>query len=122
MSADMGQSRLQSLYFTLGLMPLRRRLTTGEKKRIAAAGGWRCYMCHALLPSTYEIDHIIPLFEGGADSAENCGPACPECHRKKSEEEEIRRAKRMMQMQNYSSELSCQRCGAVVSRFFIHRC
>ena len=104
--------------------PVSRRLTTGEKKRIAAAAGWRCYMCDALLPSTYEIDHKVPLFEGGADAPENCGPACPDCHRRKSEAESIRRARRAMDAPSVvrSREMTCHRCGRVVSRFFIHRC
>ena len=107
-----------------------RKLTTGEKKRIAAATGWRCYACDILLPSTYEIDHKVPLFEGGPDTPENCGPLCPDCHRRKTEEESIRRARRNMQREERganpdqvaSNELECKRCGAVVSRFFLHRC
>lgn len=105
--------------------PPTRKLTTGEKKRIAADAGWRCYACEILLPSTYEIDHKIPLFEGGPDTPENCGPLCPDCHRRKSEEESIRRARKHMQAEataSVSHELECKRCGAVVSRFFIHRC
>lgn len=102
-------------------MPPARKLTTGEKKRIAADAGWRCYACDLLLPSTYEIDHKIPLCEGGADTPENCGPLCPDCHRRKTEEETIRRARRNAGCKR-SSELECKRCGAVVSRFFLHRC
>lgn len=103
-----------------------RKLTTGEKKRIAADAGWRCYACDILLPSTYEIDHKVPLFEGGPDTPENCGPLCPDCHRRKTEEESIRRARRNMlggeRCAATSNELGCKRCGAVVSRFFLHRC
>ena len=102
------------------MAPPSRKLTTGEKKRIAAGAGWRCYMCAVLLPSTYEIDHKIPLFEGGADTPDNCGPLCPDCHRNKTEEESIRRARRLMGAR--SKELECKQCGTVVSRFFLHRC
>ena len=89
-------------------MPPPRKLTTGEKKRIAADAGWRCYMCDALLPSTYELDHKVPLFEGGPDVPENCGPLCPSCHRRKSEEESIRRARRCIEESPPASELECK--------------
>ncbi len=31
-----------------------------------------------------EIDHIIPLFKGGADTEANCQGLCKECHDNKS--------------------------------------
>lgn len=102
---------------------IKRHLTAQEKKRVAAANMWRCYMCGVVLPSTFEIDHVVPLFEGGPDTAENCRPACPSCHRIKSEEESIRRAKsRMSTMLNPHRDLVCRVCGMVVSRYFMHRC
>lgn len=79
-------------------------------------------MCQVLLPSTYEIDHKIPLFEGGADTSDNCGPLCPDCHRRKTEEESIRRARRLIGEPSRSKELECKMCGMIVSRFFLHQC
>ena len=94
-----------------------RKLTGPEKKRIAAVNEWKCYMCDTLLPSTYEIDHVIPLFEGGEDTAFNCKPACPGCHRKKSEEETIRRHTRPVQRY-----MVCNVCDMKVSPYFNHQC
>lgn len=94
-----------------------RKLTGPEKKRIAAANQWCCYLCHQLLPSTYEVDHVVPLFEGGADDASNCRPACPSCHRIKSEEECIRR-----HTQRARPFLLCNVCGLKLSPYFTHKC
>ena len=41
------------------------------KKRIAARQQWRCAICKQLFDETYEIDHIIPLSQGGHATAEN---------------------------------------------------
>lgn len=41
-----------------------------------------------------EVDHRIPLWEGGPDTDENCQLLAPECHARKSAEEAKRRAGR----------------------------
>ena len=41
------------------------------KKRVAARQRWRCAICRELLDETYEIDHIIPLFQGGHPTQES---------------------------------------------------
>lgn len=99
----------------------RRRLTGPEKKRIAAACGWRCQLCHLLLPSTYHIDHIVPLSEGGADDATNCWSLCQNCHAIKTEGETIERLRRS-QLQPHARTMTCSRCGRVCSPYFIHAC
>lgn len=41
-----------------------------------------CFYCGAL--GTIEIDHVIPISRGGANSIGNLVPACPSCNRSKS--------------------------------------
>lgn len=46
----------------------------------------RCHVCHLL--GADEVDHVIPLSEGGSDGMENRAPIHSEpCHRIKSAEE-----------------------------------
>jgi 5-methylcytosine-specific restriction enzyme A len=45
-------------------------------------------------PAT-EVDHIIPVAEGGPDTLDNAQPLCRSCHWKKTREEQARgRARR----------------------------
>ena len=61
------------------------------KKRIAARTKWRCASCQNLLDETYEIDHIKPLFKGGANSESNLQALCKRCHMLKSAVEQSSR-------------------------------
>lgn len=54
--------------------------------------GWRCQLCHKPTPRRYrgtyhmrapELDHIIPLSQGGEHSYRNTQCACRECNGKK---------------------------------------
>ena len=49
----------------------RPHITPLVKKRVAARQKWRCAICKELFDETYEIDHIIPLSQGGHATAEN---------------------------------------------------
>ena len=62
------------------------------KKQIAARQQWKCSECAGVLPSTYQVDHTVPLCDGGADSADNATAMCPNCHALKTQNEAIRRA------------------------------
>ena len=97
----------------------RKSLSGPEKKRIAASDGWRCGMCKELLPSCFEIDHKIPLWDGGADCSTNMWALCSGCHSKKTEGETIQRIKKNEQASHY---MICNRCQCKVSPYFIHRC
>lgn len=100
-------------------MVVRRRLTAVEKRSVAAAHGWKCGMCGAMLPANYEIDHIVPLCEGGEDrDPGNLWPLCAfPCHARKTEEEAHARARAKR-----PRVLWCDLCGACVSPYFLHRC
>jgi hypothetical protein len=98
---------------------MRRSLTPAAKKRIAAAGAWRCGLCDATLPAAFQIDHRTPLWDGGSDTPENCWALCASCHADKTQREAIERAERQRAA---DTSLTCRRCGSRVSPFFTHRC
>lgn len=39
-----------------------------------------CCICHRFCGTKIELHHIIPVEQGGDDSAENCIPVCFDCH------------------------------------------
>ena len=52
-----------------------------------------CARCHRHLhPVSIEVDHIVPLADGGGDFAFNIQILCKSCHRKKTTGEARRRA------------------------------
>jgi rubrerythrin len=71
----------------------KRKLGESQKKIIAASQAWKCKICEAILSAAYQIDHIIPLWNGGLDSMENLQAICPSCHATKTQKESIERAK-----------------------------
>ena len=49
-----------------------------------------------MLPATYELDHMIPLWAGGLDCYEtNAQALCNPCHASKSQRENIARQKQL---------------------------
>ena len=70
---------------------MRRKLTEPEKKRVAAAQLWRCAACDDVLPAAYQIDHKVPLADGGRDHVDNAQALCPNCHADKTQREAIER-------------------------------
>ena len=65
----------------------RRRLTPAQRKRIHESCNGMCAYCGCELRyEDMQIDHIMPLINGGMDVIENMLPACRCCnHRKGSE-------------------------------------
>lgn len=78
------ETELTSLRFQMNKI---RRVSQSDKKKIAFQQNYKCNLCHVILPPTYEIDHIIPLFKGGGNKLENLQALCPGCHRNKTENE-----------------------------------
>jgi len=78
------ETELTSLHFQINKI---RRVSLADKKKIAFQQNYKCNLCHMILPPTYEIDHIIPLFKGGGNKLENLQALCPGCHRNKTENE-----------------------------------
>lgn len=99
-------------------MPKRVRLLESVKKRVAAAGLWRCQDCKSLLPPTYQIDHITPVALGGTNDEANLQALCPNCHSAKTQREQAK----IMEAQALRSSRACRGCGHIVSTYFEHDC
>ncbi len=69
----------------------RRLVTTAVGKMVAARQAWKCQVCKAVLPPSYEIDHVEPLWRGGGDCASNLQAVCPNCHALKTQRESVER-------------------------------
>ena len=83
-----------SLYFYD--MPTRivRSWTEAQKRECAAKQGWKCGHCGKLLPSSFEVDHIVPLWKRipGSEDIETNGVALDSnCHSRKTQREWIER-------------------------------
>eukprot|EP01124_Arcella_intermedia_P013318 TRINITY_DN19734_c0_g1_i1.p1 TRINITY_DN19734_c0_g1~~TRINITY_DN19734_c0_g1_i1.p1 ORF type:complete len:717 (+),score=218.47 TRINITY_DN19734_c0_g1_i1:61-2211(+) len=65
----------------------KRTLTAADKKYVAALQKWLCAWCGQILPSRFEVDHIIQHATGGTDCAENLQALCPNCHADKTEKD-----------------------------------
>lgn len=113
--------------------PERRRLYEFQKRKIAAAGGWKCRKCRTLLSFVFQIDHIIPLhspywhqFENPtemANSEKNLQALCPNCHALKSmHETEIRLLASQKPLPTpfllASSTYHCKICNRYMSTYF----
>ena len=70
-----------------------RTLTESEKKIIAARQSWKCSSCDSVLPASYQVDHTIPLCDGGDDHDSNCTAMCASCHAAKTQIESVQRAR-----------------------------
>ena len=46
--------------------PRRKRITPFQAKQVGARQHWRCAMCCELLQEDFEVDHIVPLHQGGS--------------------------------------------------------
>jgi hypothetical protein len=62
----------------------KRSVSETKKKYVSAQQGWKCGHCQQQLSSTYEVDHIVPLYKGGTNELTNLVSLCPNCHRKKT--------------------------------------
>lgn len=85
-------------------MPTKRHVTAGTKKLVAGRQRYMCagsvenYVCP--LQGTpfdeagYEVDHIVPLSEGGTNEASNLQALCLMCHRVKSNRASVGKPKK----------------------------
>ena len=65
-----------------------------ERRKIAERQNWKCGGETCMLAGkleAYDLDHIIPLSEGGEDTDDNLQALCPACHRKKTDRERMER-------------------------------
>ena len=59
------------------------------KKWVGAQQQWRCANCNQLLDASYEVDHIVPLHQGGDNHPDNLQALCRNCHGQKTFKEQI---------------------------------
>lgn len=103
----------------------KRNVSESVKKQVAASFQWRCGSCSSLLESTYQIDHIVPLWKGGSNRPDNLWPLCPSCHAKKTQSEAVeRRVAKQPQRCQKAKYFVCSLCGDKLSPYFAssHRC
>jgi len=62
----------------------KRCVSETKKKYVAAQQQWKCDMCNSMLDATFEVDHKIELQHGGSNHVSNLAALCPNCHRKKT--------------------------------------
>ena len=60
---------------------------TKIRDRVLLRDDYTCCQC-GYVSAYLEVDHIVPLHLGGAESDDNRQALCNECHTKKSEQEE----------------------------------
>lgn len=66
-------------------MNIRRKLTKDERVEIYSKTNGHCAYCGCTLEySKMQVDHVIPLRKGGADTKDNMLPACRSCNYYKS--------------------------------------
>ena len=69
----------------------RKSFTEPFRRKIAIRQDWKCANpdgeCIKLDLEEYDVDHIIPLHQGGTNRQDNLQAICPACHRRKTERE-----------------------------------
>ena len=99
-----------------------RLLSEAVKKMVAARQKWQCSECQLLLPGSFQVDHTVPLCDGGADTEDNVTAMCPTCHAEKTQAEHVQRtyasksnAEQYEERQDFfSGEFAmCELCNAV---------
>lgn len=70
---------------------IKRTLTTAQKKICAASQKWVCGHCEIVLPASFEVDHIRPIWNGGTDDPANLVALCGSCHKEKTYKENSER-------------------------------
>lgn len=76
----------------------RRSLSRSARLALFLAAGGRCHICGGLIRpgDGWEVEHVIPLAQGGEDGGDNLRPAHVKCHRSKTSRDaaDTARAKR----------------------------
>ena len=65
--------------------PARHQPTKEERQRILDKADGCCQLCSKELKKKFDIDHIIPLAEGGSNGPENLQVLCKPCHFEKTQ-------------------------------------
>lgn len=68
----------------------KRYVLSNSKKSVYRDQGHNCAKCQLKLPISYQIDHIVPLYQGGSNDEDNLQALCPTCHSEKTVEDDMR--------------------------------
>lgn len=63
---------------------IRRKVSVRQKKEVAYRQRYKCVYCGMLLQPSYQIDHYIPLWQGGSNFTSNLVATCGNCHNEKT--------------------------------------
>jgi 5-methylcytosine-specific restriction endonuclease McrA len=67
---------------------IRGRAWMKTRERVALAHDYRCAGCGCVwVPSRDQIDHAVPLEQGGSNDDSNLRPLCDDCHKAKTADE-----------------------------------
>ncbi len=82
-------NRLQILEPKAGTTPrIRGRAWMETRRRVALAHGYRCYDCGRVWQAHLDqMDHDVPLEQGGSNHESNLRPRCNDCHAAKTARE-----------------------------------
>ncbi len=67
----------------------KRSVSETKKKYVASLQNWKCKDCDDMLSAWFEVDHIVPLHNGGTNNVNNLVALCRNCHGKKTAMEHI---------------------------------
>lgn len=84
--------RIQTLDTSMGCKPVERdrsRQARNDRERILLRDNYTCQLClfKGIEVKADEVDHIMPLADGGADTDSNKQSLCIECHKAKTKAE-----------------------------------
>jgi len=98
---------------------MNRKLSEKDKKVIACNQQWRCSDCGQLLPSSYQVDHIVPYCISYNDDYSNLTALCPTCHANKTQKE----CNRIIKFKRYiSTEENKNVCWFCLNPNIYHTC
>jgi 5-methylcytosine-specific restriction endonuclease McrA len=69
----------------------KRSFRDAHRRMVGARQEWKCARCSIVLPSAFQVDHVVPLWRGGVDCVDNAEALCATCHAQKTQREEIER-------------------------------
>ena len=91
MLSNMSQEELMGYATMLGQLQggggggtTKRSVSETKKKYVAANQSWSCKDCNQQLEATFEVNHIVPLEDGGSNHINNLEALCRNCHGKKT--------------------------------------
>lgn len=97
----------------------KRKLSEREKKFVSSLQDWKCGFCKKSLPSSYQVDHIIPFSVSHNDELDNLMSLCPNCHAHKTQNE----YNRIIYFKKLKAEMNCQNlCWFCLNENEEHKC